>query len=131
MIEQFGDELRKQIKDNGTVRKFESGATRDTSENKPEYAGYLSPLVIKAYGEYMMKHQIQSDGSKRSADNWKRGMPLNVYMDSGWRHFHDWWMEHDGYESREGLTDALCGLLFNVMGYLHEVEKHRLDKKDK
>ena len=35
----------------------------------------------------------------------------------------DWWLEHRGYKSREGLEDALMGVLFNVMGYTFEVLK--------
>jgi len=41
------------------------------------------------------------------------------------RHFLDWWMEHRGLPSREGLEDALCALLFNVSGYLHETLKDK------
>jgi hypothetical protein len=47
-------------------------------------------------------------------------MPKNVYIKSAFRHFVDWWLEHRGMESREGLEDALCALMFNTMGYLHE-----------
>lgn len=108
-----------------SVRTFETGATRDTDDTKPDYEGYLSPLVIERYGEYMLKHQIQSDGTKRPGDNWQKGIPKEAYMKSGWRHFFDWWMEHRGLPSREGLEDALCALMFNTMGYLHEHLKMR------
>lgn len=47
------------------------------------------------------------------------------YMKSGCRHFFDWWLEHRGHKSREGLENALCGLLFNTMGYLHEYLKDK------
>jgi len=102
------------------VRTFDTGATRDTDENKPDYEGFLSPLVLVRYGEYMMKHQVQADGDLRSSDNWQQGIPKDAYLKSAFRHFLDWWLEHDGYESREGLEEALCALMFNVMGYLHE-----------
>lgn len=107
------------------MRTFDTGATRDTDEDKPDYEGYLSPLVIARYGEYMLKHQIQPDGTLRDSDNWQRGMPLDAYMKSGWRHFLDWWSAHRGLPSREGLEEALCALMFNVMGYLHETLKAR------
>ena len=29
------------------IRKFNTGATRDTNEGKPSYKGFLSPLTIK------------------------------------------------------------------------------------
>lgn len=107
------------------MRNFASGATRDTDENKPDYEGFISPLVLERYGVYMMKHQVQADGKLRASDNWQKGIPMEAYMKSGWRHFMDWWKEHRKYGSREGLEDALCALLFNVMGYLHEHLKHK------
>ena len=103
------------------MRTFESGATRDGNEDKPDHTGYLSPLAIQRYGEYMLKHEVQSDGTRRGADNWKRGIPVEQYLASAFRHLLDWWLEADGHESRDGLEDALCGLLFNVQGALHEV----------
>lgn len=114
----------------GKMRKFKSGASRDSNEGKYEYSGFLCPLVIRRYAEYMNKHRIQSDGTLRSSNNWKKGIPLEAYMESGYRHFHDWWMEHEGYKSREGLEEALMALLFNVMGYAHEILKRKEIKKE-
>ncbi len=102
------------------IRTFDTGAKRDTDTNKHDYEGFLSPLVIEAYGEYMHRNRKMADGSLRDSDNWQKGIPLTAYMKSGWRHFFDWWRIHRGLTARETLTDALCGLLFNVMGYLHE-----------
>lgn len=107
------------------VRVFDTGATRDQDATKPDYEGYLSPLVIARFGEYMTLHRKQSDGSLRDSDNWQKGIPLSAYMKSGWRHFLDWWNEHRGLVGREGLEDAICGLLFNANGYLHETLKAR------
>ena len=45
------------MEDNGTMRTFDTGATRDTNTDKPDYEGFLSPLVIERYGQFMMKHQ--------------------------------------------------------------------------
>ena len=66
------------VQDTGILRKFDSGATRDTTENKPDYEGYFSPLVFERYGQYMLKHQKQSDGTLRSSDNWQKGMPIHA-----------------------------------------------------
>lgn len=107
------------------MRIHKTGATRDEDSTKPDYEGFLSPLVIERYGQYMTKHRFQADGQIRDSDNWQKGMPKAWYMKSGWRHFMDWWMEHRNLPSREGLEDALCALLFNVMGYLHEHIKER------
>jgi len=111
--------------DDGTKRTFDTGATRDTAEEKYDYEGFLSPLVIERFGEYMHKNRLQSDGTLRASDNWQKGMPTEVYMKSGWRHFFDWWKCHRinykaGGIGSKMLEVALCGLMFNVMGYLHE-----------
>jgi len=39
----------------------------------------------------------------------------------------DWWLEHRGQASREGVEDAICALLFNVQGYLHEHLKENVN----
>lgn len=103
------------------MRTFATGATRDTEVEKLDYEGFLSPVVLKAYAEYMHTNRLQADGSLRSADNWQKGMPLTVYMKSAWRHFHEVWTLHrNPPQHNEVLVRALCALLFNVMGYLHE-----------
>lgn len=105
------------------IRTFETGATRDTDIDKPDYEGFLSPLALASYGRYMTKHRKQADGQIRDSDNWQKGIPPDQYIKSAFRHFIDWWSCHRGYGSQEGLEDALCALLFNVQGYLHEVCK--------
>lgn len=107
------------------MRQFKTGATRDTDNGKNDYEGFLSPIVIGRYGDYMTKHRKQADGKLRSSDNWQKGMPKDVYIKSAWRHFLDWWKEHRGLKSRDGLEDALCAVMFNTMGYLHEVLKEK------
>ncbi len=102
------------------MRQFETGATRDADVDKYDYEGFLSPLVLERYAQYMHKHRVQADGRMRDSDNWQRGIPRDAYMKSGFRHFMDWWRAHRGLPAREGMEEALCALLFNVQGYLHE-----------
>lgn len=99
------------------MRVFDTGATRDTEEGKYDYEGFLSPLVLERYAEYMHKHRVQKDGSLRASDNWQMGFPKNVYMKSMWRHFMAVWK---GHRKGEMSQDDLCAVMFNVMGYLHE-----------
>ena len=115
------------------MRYNDTGATRDSDEGKYDYEGFFSPLVIERFAEYMHKHRFQADGRVRDSDNWQKGMPKAWYMKSGWRHFFDWWKEHRGWPTKEGLQEALCGLIFNAMGYLHEVikEQIRLTQEEK
>ena len=114
-----------------TIRTFNTGATRDSEEGKNDYEGFLSPLVIKRYGDYMTKHRKQSDGSLRSSDNWQKGIPKEAYIKSAWRHFLDLWREHRGNKSREVIEEALCALIFNIQGYLHEILKEKGNRNDK
>ena len=100
------------------MRKFASGATRDSDETKLDYEGFLSPLVLRRFAEYMHQHRLQADGKLRDSDNWQKGIPLDAYMKSGWRHFMDWWACH---RASQDPAEALCALLFNVQGYLHEI----------
>lgn len=103
------------------IRKFATGATRDQDVTKPDYEGFLSPLVIEAYGRYMNKNRVQPNGQVRASDNWQLGIPQDAYMKSMWRHFLDVWKQHRGYKSTEDLKESLCAMLFNVSGYLHEL----------
>ena len=99
------------------MRKFQTGATRDTDENKLDYEGFLSHKVIKRYAEYMHTHRKQADGQLRASDNWQKGIPKDAYMKSMWRHFFEVWEAHREDKEKQ---EALCALLFNVCGYLHE-----------
>lgn len=110
------------------IRTFKTGATRDTDKSKADYEGFLSPLVIKRYGEYMNKHRLQPDGNLRDSDNWQKGMPRKEYVKSLNRHFMDIWLIHRGFgkEARtDDMEEALCATLFNIMGLLYEVLLNR------
>lgn len=112
----------------GGKRVFVTGASRDTDEGKLDYEGFLSSLVIQRFARYMHENRKMKDGSYRDSDNWQKGMPLDAYMKSMWRHFMEVWAIHrdigvngDLDALREDQERALCALLFNVQGYLHEL----------
>ena len=76
----------------------------------------------------MHTHRIQADGGLRASDNWQKGIPLDAYMKSLLRHVMDLWLIHRGNEVIDPATgalvsrdQALCGVLFNTQGYLHEL----------
>ena len=114
-------------KDDGTIRKFETGATRDTADGKLDYEGFLSPSVLREYGRYMHRCRLQSDGALRSSDNWQKGMPMDEYMKSEWRHHMTLWELHRDPDTipRAAKIEAAMGIMFNVMGYVHELLKTR------
>lgn len=109
------------------IRTFETGATRSPLSDKLEYAGFLSPLVMKRFAEYMHKHRHQADGSIRESRNWQKGIPQASYMDSMARHYQDVWLHCEGFPSAmvEDIETALCGLLFNAQGMLFEILKQK------
>ena len=115
----------------GKVRKFETGATRDTDENKLDYEAFFSPLVLERRAAFMHRNRFQSDGEVRDGDNWQKGIPLDQYAKSEWRHHHQFWKLHRGYPTVDEkgnaveLEDAICALMFNLEGYLHEILKEQ------
>ena len=110
------------------MRKFETGATRDTNQDKLDYEGFDSPLVTKRYAQYMHQHRIQADGSLRASDNWQKGIPKEAYMESLVRHMEGVKLIWDGYPEEAvepDLETALCAVLFNAKGLLFELIKER------
>jgi hypothetical protein len=107
------------------MRTFDSGATRDSDQSKHDYEGYLSPLALRRFGEYMTKHRVQADGNIRASDNWQKGIPQDAYIKSLFRHFIALWTMHRGYGAEEDMEEALCAIIFNAQGYLHEHLKGR------
>jgi hypothetical protein len=113
------------------MREFNSGAIRDTDNTKLSYVKGLSPIVLRRYLEYLDVHRTQADGNKRTFDNWKNGIPEEVYIDSLCRHTIDAWLLFDGFSTEDNhgpviIEDALCGILFNTMGFLHELLKKEI-----
>lgn len=119
---------QQQERERRQMREFETGATRDLDDDKPDYEGYFSPLVFRRYGEYMTKHRKQADGKMRDSDNWQKGIPITAYMKSLWRHLIELWTIHRRISigGRKEIRDfpreeALCAVIFNASGYLHEL----------
>lgn len=110
------------------MRTFETGATRDDDATKLDFEGFLSPFALKRYAEYMNSHRVQADGKLRDSDNWQKGIPLVTYMKSLFRHMLDVWRIHRGLKATDNKGDvdienALCAVIFNASGYLHEYLK--------
>lgn len=114
------------------MRTFESGATRNLDHDKYDYEGFLSPSALERYAQYMHEHRLQADGKLRDSDNWQKGIPIPQYMKSMWRHLVEVWkyvrstrgdFRAIGDEARKGWEDALCAVIFNTMGMLHELRK--------
>jgi hypothetical protein len=103
----------------GEVTNYETGATRDSRDDKPVFDKFLSHEVLRSYAAYMHGERVQSDGKLRTGDNWKHGIPVNDYMESLFRHFMDVWELHNS-DNPKALEKALNGVLFNAMGMQYE-----------
>ncbi len=120
--------MAEEIKDSGSVRKFETGAQRDAAENKgrmdliplevaakllggdkvlyeinsfiqegdaehllkavqasiqylPQFKGNIESIILETALLY------EAGAKKYGENNWRLGMPLHVYIDSGTRHY--------------------------------------------
>lgn len=105
------------------MREFTTGATRDSDEDKLDFEGFLSPLVLERYAQYMHEHRKQRDGKLRDSDNWQKGMPKNAYAKSLIRHVFEFWRlrrERKRFVFSDELQNVLCAIMFNAMGYLYE-----------
>lgn len=109
-------------------RVFATGATRDTETGKLDYEGFLSPLVLKRFAEFMHSKRHMPDGSYRDSDNWQKGIPKAVYHKSLQRHAMDAWLHSRGYPdlAADPLETTLCAVMFNAMGLLFEILKEKL-----
>ena len=108
------------------MRKFATGATRDTDVDKLDFEGFDSPLVTKRYATYMHQHRKQADGTMRGSDNWQAGLPQEAYVKSLVRHMEDLKLHWDGYEDEavyQDVEEVLCAVLFNAKGLLFEILK--------
>lgn len=111
------------------MRTFTTGGTRNTNDGKYSYEGFLSPLVLERFAAYMHGHRIQADGKLRAPDNWQRHFGedhFSVCMDSLLRHVMDMWLAHRGLPSREGIENAMMGILFNVQAYADKYYKDQI-----
>jgi hypothetical protein len=107
------------------MRQFESGAVRNSDHDSLDYEGFLSPTALHRYAVYMHSHRYQADGTLRASDNWTKGIPQKEYLKSLLRHVMDVWLLFRGAPAREDKETALCAIIFNAQGLLHEVLKEK------
>lgn len=127
----FGGFLSPVVAD-GVMRNFGTGATRNGDADKFDFEGFLSPIVLQRYAEYLHKHRVQADGKLRDSDNWQKLFGddhLDVCMKSALRHLMAVWLLHRGFPAKDEkgepveLEDSVCGALFNLQAYLYKLLK--------
>src|SRR5690242_16168813 len=116
-------------------RVFETGADRSSDAGKPHPNRAWSILVLRRFAKYMYDHNVLAQTSRRE-DQWQLGFPQDSFVESGYRHFDAWQGLHRGIPTTDekgnkvDLEEALCGLLFNVQGYLHQLLLEKLTKDE-
>lgn len=112
-------------KEKAPLRKFETGATRDTDEGKLDLEAFFSPAVLIRRADFMHKNRELPTGELRAGDNWQAGIPKDQYMKSLLRHVVDVWSEHRGIKTSDGMENAICAAMFNLEGLLFEILKEK------
>lgn len=97
------------VKDSGERENFETGARRDTQQDKPRPA-LISPFAIERIA-YVYARGAQKYGDR----NWEKGIPFSRYLDSAERHLMAF---------KQGLEDEdhLAMAVWNLMAILHHQE---------
>lgn len=105
--------------DSGKRDTFESGAKRDTQDEKPRYD--LIPIIpLRRLADLYMR------GAKKYGEhNYQKGIPFSRIYSSALRHLH---------EFAEGLTEedhlaAVVWNCFSIMFYQDQIEKGKLPKE--
>src|ERR1043166_478211 len=118
------------------TRLFETGATRDKDDSKLDYEGFLAPIVLERFAQYMHECRLRNipPGQElRSSDNWQKGIPKDAYMKSLLRHVIEAWSLHRAIAltptGEKSIQEALCAIMFNSMGYLFELLKEQHGQK--
>ncbi|MFM9826722.1 dATP/dGTP diphosphohydrolase domain-containing protein [Flavobacterium sp.] len=103
------------------IRKFESGAIRDSENGKEDYIETISWIAFRRYAQYMTKCK-----EKYGAGNFKKSIPIDSYECSLVRHLQKYLANK--YESQDIEKESchLCAMLFNIFGILHEEETAKI-----
>lgn len=91
-----------ELKDSGTRTEFDTGAVRDAQAGK----GRMDLLPVRAITS--VARVFEAGAVKYGADNWRKGIPLNRYVDSGMRHLMKYMM---GMRDEDHLHQAIWNLM--------------------
>lgn len=93
------------IKDSGKRQKFKTGAVRDIQVGK----GRLD--LLPAYAIIEIAKHFEAGALKYNPNNWRRGMPLSRFIDSGLRHIFKYMAgEKDENHLVAGAWNLVCAL---------------------
>jgi len=97
------------------MRHFNTGAVRDSDDEKEDYIETISWRAFKRYAKYMT-----SKKKKYGQGNFKKGIPIESYEQSLVRHLQKY--IENKYEKgvEEVNEDHLSAMVFNLFGIMHE-----------
>jgi hypothetical protein len=96
-----------EVKDSGQRENFETGARRDTQDDKPRYG------LIPSYPLYRLAMHYTNGAKKYGENNWIKGMPMSRTWESLERHVQAY---KDGDQSEDHLA-AIAWNAFALMWY--------------
>lgn len=97
-------------KDSGKRQDFDTGAVRDTDENKPQYE------LIPFSPHRRVAELYARGGKKYQPRNWEKGMPFSRVLGSLLRHVYAW-------AEGERSEDHLAAVIFNSYALMYYEEQ--------
>ena len=91
--------------DSGKREDFETGAVRDTADDKPR-PDLISPFAEKRLGEW-----LRLGAGKYEDRNWEKGMPISRCIASLQRHLVDYKM---GLNDEDHMAAIMCNAMFII-----------------
>lgn len=100
------DEVLTNFKDSGQRQEFATGAVRDVQEDKGRF-DLIPPIAL-----HLVACIFETGAKKYGASNWRKGIPIGRFLDSGQRHLQKY---------IAGMRDEphLSMALWNIMCALH------------
>src|SRR5690348_13247448 len=102
------------VKDSGERQSFDTGAVRDTQENKPR------PDLISPFLKWRLGAHLAKGAKKYQERNWEKGFPFSRLLASAERHLTE-------FEMGMQDEDHLAACIFNLMAIIHFQEIGRKD----
>lgn len=106
------------------MRKFTSGAIRDSEHHKEDYIETISWTALKRYAQYMT-----SMSKKYGRGNWIKGIDIESYERSLMRHLQKYFSNKYNGTSVEPEIDHLSAAMFNLQGIMHEQNNEKKFKQ--
>ncbi len=112
------------------IRKFTTGAVRDSEDGKESYGETISWTGLRLYAEFMT-----SKKKKYGEGNFKKGIPDESYEESLIRHYQKY-MENKYEKGDREIGDIfgnymhICAIIFNAFGLLHNFGMRKKEENE-